>query len=128
MLRVIPRSRRRKSMSGRRWSSSLAVAFIHLKERPDLSGAQPDCEARAKEQPSRVTGAAPGRRSTRSWKENAVLAELHRVQPGIQTIGAQQGLMRAGFGDPTLVQNQDPVGVAHSTQAMGDDQRRAPLH
>ena len=36
--------------------------------------------------------------------------------------------MGAGLGDPAVLEREDTVGADHAGKAMGEDQRRTPLH
>ena len=56
------------------------------------------------------------------------VAELHRVQLGIQACFRHQFFVRAQLDDFAFVQHGDAVGHFHSAEAMGDDDRGAMLH
>jgi hypothetical protein len=58
--------------------------------------------------------------------------ELDAMQTGVEPSPLQQFVVRAGFGAPTLVQDDDPVCALDRGQAVGNDDcgppRHQPLH
>jgi len=46
----------------------------------------------------------------------------------VRPAARHQLVVTAFFDDPRVLDHDDPVGVAHGAQAMGDDDRRAALH
>lgn len=41
---------------------------------------------------------------------------------------SNEALMSARFNDFALLQDEDDVGIAHSAEAMGNNERRSPYH
>src|SRR5262245_35358546 len=48
--------------------------------------------------------------------------ELQGVQPAIERVPSEQLLVATHGGDPSPVDDDDPVGGAHGGQAVGDDE------
>src|SRR5438045_4201530 len=53
-------------------------------------------------------------------------SQLTRDQMRVQLIERQKLAVRATLNHRTVVQNNDPVGMANGRQSVRDDQRRAP--
>jgi hypothetical protein len=57
-----------------------------------------------------------------------VHAELQCRQSGIEPALSDQFRVRAGGDSTTFHQDDDPIGLAHRSEPMGNDQRGAVLH
>jgi hypothetical protein len=56
-----------------------------------------------------------------------IVFELQRIEVGIDTAACQQLVMAALINHLALVHNHDFMRIAYGRQAVGDDQRGAPL-
>ena len=52
---------------------------------------------------------------------------LALIQLAIKPFALHQLLVAAAFGDTAVIKDNDFIRIANRTQAVGDDQRRAPL-
>jgi hypothetical protein len=59
---------------------------------------------------------------------STAIAKLQVIQMRIETIARHQFIVRTLFDNRAMIQNDDAMGDLDRTQAVGDDDGRAPLH